>query len=65
MERPEDDYDGGWEAAQEEGDGLEEVLLGPVHPYDRPDGYTPAHRWGTRHELTSHPFNDPRDWEDG
>lgn len=54
-------YDGGWEQGIEAGDGLSEILLGTVHPYDRSDLYEPAHRWGTRHELASGRFNDPID----
>lgn len=56
---PSDDYDGGWEAGLDGGEVLTDVLLGPVHPYDRPDGYAPAHRWATRHEVVSRPFADP------
>jgi len=56
---PSDDYDGGWESGLDGGEVLTDVLLGPVHPYDRPDGYTPAQRWGTRHEVVSQPFADP------
>lgn len=62
-------YDGGWERMVDDGHELEDLQLGPVHPYDRPDGYTPAHRWGTRHSLTVRSYNDPisaaetGDWE--
>lgn len=56
---PSDDYDGGWESGLDGGEVLPDVLLGPAHPYDRPDHYTPAHRWGTRHEVVSRPFADP------
>lgn len=44
-------WDGGWENAADEGEGLAELMLGPNHPYDRADGYTPASRWGTGHDL--------------
>lgn len=52
-------YDGGWEDGVEAGEGLADMLLGTAHPYDRSDLYTPAHRWGTRHELVGRRFNDP------
>lgn len=54
-------YDGGWEDGVEAGEGLADMLLGTAHPYDRSDLYTPAHRWGTRHELVGRRFNDPID----
>jgi hypothetical protein len=53
--------DGGWEEAVDSGEGLEDLLLGPSHPYDRSDGYTPDSRWGTRHELQSRRFSDVPD----
>ena len=56
---PAEDYDGGWERLHDDGHGLADLQLGPVHPYDRPDGYQPAHRWGTRHSLTTRSYNDP------
>jgi len=37
----------------DEGEGLADVMMGPVHPYDRSDGYTPASRWATRHEIAN------------
>src|SRR4051794_38749843 len=56
-------WDGGWEDAIESGHGLGDLTLDQPHPYDREDGYTPARRWGTRHELVSQPFADPADSE--
>lgn len=44
-------WDGGWEDAVDSGQGLGDLMLGPVHPYDRNDGYTPAPRWATRTSL--------------
>lgn len=54
-------WDGGWEKAVEEGEGLAELMMGPAHPYDRGDGYVPDSRWATRHELKSKGFADPAD----
>jgi hypothetical protein len=51
-------YDGGWERMVDDGHELADLKLGPVHPYDR-DGYTPSHRWGSRHTLTVRSYNDP------
>ena len=55
---PSDDYDGGWESALDGGEVMTDVMLGPVHAYDRADHYTPADRWGTRHQVVSEPFAD-------
>ena len=54
-------WDGGWEDAVDEGEGLEDLMLGPVPPYDLPSSYVPASRWGSRHEITRRPFADPID----
>lgn len=51
-------WDGGWEEAVDHGHDLADLMMGTAHPYDRADGYVPAHRWGTRHELASQPFAD-------
>jgi hypothetical protein len=56
---PSEDYDGGWEALVDDGHALEDLLIGPVHPYDRDDQYTPAPRWATRHRLIALKYNDP------
>jgi len=54
-------WDGGWEDAVDEGEGLEDLMLGPVPPYDLPSSYVPASRWGSRHEIARRPFADPID----
>lgn len=48
MTERDEGWDGGWEEAVDGGEGLGELMLGPVHPYDRNDGYAPAPRWATR-----------------
>lgn len=54
-------WDGGWEEAVDEGEGLEDFMLGPVAPHDLPSSYVPAERWGSRHEISRRPFADPVD----
>lgn len=51
MTERDEGWEGGWEEAVDGGEGLGELMLGPVHPYDRNDGYAPAPRWATRPGL--------------
>lgn len=56
-----DSWDGGWEDALDSGEGLEDILLGPVHPYDRATNDQPAHQWGSRSGIVPRRFADPAD----
>lgn len=54
-------WDGGWEEEVDSGEGVEDLVLGPAHPYGRSTNDQPAHRRGTRHEIVSKRFADPAD----